>query len=54
MVDPMFARLGGCMVFAGLMAALLSVVAEPKSERRDVVAAAEVKHRVAASLFARP
>lgn len=54
MVDPMFARLGGCVVFAGLMAAMLAAVAEPRDQRRDVVAATEVQHRVATSLFARP
>lgn len=54
MVDPMFVRLGGCVVFASLMAALLTAIAEPKDQRRDLVAAAEVQHRVASSLFARP
>lgn len=55
MIDPMIARLGGCLVFAGLFAALLAVVAtQDGPDRRDVVAAAEVHHRVASSLFARP
>lgn len=53
-LDPMIARLGGCLVFAGLLAALLAIVAQPQNPRRDVVAAAEVQHRVASSLFARP
>ena len=53
-IDPMLGRLGGCVVFAGLLAALLAIVAQPQSARRDVVAAAEMQHRVASSLFARP
>ena len=53
MIDPMLARLGGCFVFAGLLGALLTVVAEPKDTRRDVVAAAEIQHRVTSCLLAR-
>ncbi|MFC3694235.1 hypothetical protein [Chenggangzhangella methanolivorans] len=54
MLDPMIARLGGCLVFAGLFGALIAVVAQPQAPKRDVSAAAEIHHRVASSLFARP
>lgn len=54
MIEPMLARLVGCFVFAGLLATLLvAVSASADTKRRDVVAAAEIKHRVASQTFTR-
>lgn len=54
MVEPMFARLVGCVVFAGMLAGLLvAVSASADTKRRDVVAAAEIQHRVVAQTFTR-
>lgn len=55
MIDPMLARLAGCVVFAGLLGGLLTAVASPgEPPRRDVVAAAEIQQRVEPFLFTRP
>ena len=55
MIEPMFARIAGCLVFAGLLAAMISAVTDTGGpSNRDAVAAAEIKTRVASSLFTRP
>jgi hypothetical protein len=55
MIEPMLARLAGCLVFAGLTGGLLVAVAAPAdATKRDVVAAAEIKERVETALVTRP
>ncbi len=55
MIEPMLARLAGCLVFGGLLAGLVLAVDQPSAARQsDVVAAAEVQHRAEAALFTRP
>lgn len=54
MIDPMIGRIFGCFTFAGMIGALLLVVAEPRRAPSDMVAAAEIQHRVDAALIARP
>jgi hypothetical protein len=54
MIEPMLARLVGCVVFAGLTGALLAVVSTPSdTAKRDAVAAAELQHRVQTAMVAR-
>lgn len=55
MIEPMLARLAGCLVFAGLVGGLLAAVAAPAdATKRDVVAAAEIQHRVETVMVTRP
>lgn len=55
MIEPMFARLMGCIVFGVMLAAMVLAVSDTGgSNRRDVVAAAELTNRVTSSLFTRP
>ena len=55
MFDPMIARLAGCLVFGGLLGSLVVAVdAPPSPGRPDVVAAAEIQHRVQDTLITRP
>lgn len=55
MIDPLFARLVGCCVFAGLIGAMLFAVSTPDAAaKRDQVAALELQRRVSQQLFTRP
>jgi hypothetical protein len=47
MIEPMLARLAGCLAFAGLTGGLLVAVSAPvDASKRDAAAAAEAKTRV--------
>ncbi|MGA0531716.1 hypothetical protein [Hansschlegelia sp. KR7-227] len=51
MIEPMVARLVGCVVFAGLLGTLVVAIDEPRQRQRsDVVAAVEMQHRVQDSI----
>jgi hypothetical protein len=54
MIEPMLARLLGCVAFAGLTGALLAAASTPsETAKRDAAAAAELQHRVQTALVAR-
>ncbi|WP_020178849.1 hypothetical protein [Methylopila sp. M107] len=54
MVDPMIARLAGCLVFASLMGGLLTVATQPYGDApRDVVKVADLKKSVEQALLTR-
>jgi hypothetical protein len=56
MIEPMITRLVGCLVFGGLLAALVVTADASRLEpsRSDVVAAAQIEQRVQEILFTRP
>lgn len=55
MLDPMITRLAGCVVFAGLFAGLLGVVAlQDSPASRETVKVAQLQKQIEAVLFTRP